>query len=76
MLSVWFWLERWFTDTPNLATILFRGMATGFIGALALIALGIAFDLSGDIVAPMLLALQFGLICWMGWAINRRRAAR
>lgn len=47
-----------------------------FVIAMVLIILGIAFDLSGDVVVPLLLVLQCGITFWGVWAMRKPLALR
>ncbi|AMB46475.1 hypothetical protein Y590_16220 [Methylobacterium sp. AMS5] len=71
MLSLWFWLERWFTDVPSLWVLAARGMVTVFVPVTAIFILGLVAGWSGEVVASLTGILYLAVFAWFGWMVTK-----
>lgn len=70
-MSIWFYLEEFFTDIPTLGTLLRRVMALILLLAAALMILAIY-----NVPAPIATALYFGAMFIMMRLVSRYRQQR
>lgn len=76
MLSLWFWLQHWFTDVPGFWRMLGRIVVTAIGSIVALFLAGMALGWDGDTFATLATASMGGIWIWVGWIMHRHGPRR